>query len=110
MVKINRPILKPVEKDKFELMSEYVYKDIIVPKGFKTNGANVPRLFWSIFPPNSPEYLSAVVMHDWLCELEQYRKADEYLKEMMSALGCSYLKTMIFYYSCRVYHKIRYGV
>lgn len=108
-IKINRPILKPFDKDKFELVQDYTYKDITIPAGYKTNGANVPRMFWSVFPPNSPEYLSAVIMHDYLCDKEQYKLADKTLKEMMSALGVSKLKVYIFYYSCRVYHKLRYG-
>jgi hypothetical protein len=68
MNEIKRPVLKPYSKDKFELVEDYRYGDVIVPKSYKTNGANVPRLFWSIFPPNSPEYLSAVVAHDYLCD------------------------------------------
>lgn len=143
-MEIRRPILKPYDKDKFELVEEYQYKDIIVPASYKTNGANVPRVFWSIFPPNSPEYLSAIVVHDWLCEqaaklggadltfrtpitaltrraesqsdafcaeqrFEAFKKADETLREMMIELGCSRLKTWIFYTACRLWHKIKYG-
>lgn len=109
-MEIRRPILKPYDKDKFELVHEYEYKDIIVPASYKTNGANVPRVFWSIFPPNSPEYLSATLVHDYLCEQKEFKKADEYLKEMMVELGCSKLKVWIFYTACRIYHKIKYGV
>lgn len=108
-MEIARPILKPFSKDKFELVEGYNYKDIYIDEGFRTNGANVPRLFWWIFPPNSPEYLSAVVVHDYLCDLENYRKADIYLKEMMSGLGISKWKVLLFYYSCRLYHRIRYN-
>ncbi|MGG7049265.1 MULTISPECIES: DUF1353 domain-containing protein, partial [unclassified Campylobacter] len=73
--------------------------------------------------PNSPEYLSAVVVHDYLCDeaeniyklgfkpkaRDKFKFADEILQEMMSALGCNRLKTNIFYYACRVWHKLRYG-
>ncbi|QCD44123.1 DUF1353 domain-containing protein [Campylobacter mucosalis] len=105
---IHNPILKPFSKDKFELVEEYRYQDIIVPVGYKTNGANIPRIFWSVYPPNSPEYLSAILVHDYLCDLEKYELADEILKEMMTELGCSRLKVSIFYLCCRVYHKLRY--
>ena len=135
-MEIRRPILKPFSKDKFELVQEYQYKEITVSTGYKTNGANVPRIFWSIFPPNSPEYLSATLVHDWLCKLAdptnfteaeeifffnlpkpwqditigaRYKIADKYLKEMMSELGCSKLKVWIFYTACRLWHKIKYG-
>ena len=106
---IKRPILKPYSKDRFELVEDYRYGDVIVPKGYKTNGANVPRLFWSIFPPNSPEYLSAVLAHDYLCDKGFYKLADETLKEMMSELGVAKWKIYCFYYACRAWHKLRYG-
>lgn len=107
---IKRPILKPFSKDKFELVEDYRYGNVIVPKGYKTNGANVPRLFWSIFPPNSPEYLSAAIAHDYLCDKGFYKLADETLREMMSELGVAKWKIYCFYTACRVWHKLRYGV
>lgn len=110
---IMRPTLKPKGKDTFELVENYTYKDIEIPLGYITNGANIPRLFWSIFPPNSPEYLSAILVHDYLTEgnrtPREYLKADTVLKNMMLELGCSKLKTYIFYFSCRIYHVIKYG-
>jgi hypothetical protein len=39
---------------------------ITVPKGFETDFASVPRLFWSLFPPLGP-YSKAAVVHDYLC-------------------------------------------
>ncbi len=112
MRKIRRPILKPVDKDRFELVHKYEYGALNVPKGFQTNGANIPRIFWSIFPPNSPEYLSAVVVHDYLCENAKskadYKYADKMLYEMMIDLEVSKWKCRVFYLACRAYHKIRY--
>lgn len=107
-MEIKRPILKPFDKDKFELVEAYQYKNILVPKGYKTNGANIPRLFWCIFAPNSPEYLSAVILHDYLCDKEKYILADNILFDAMSALGVKKWKIYLFYYSCRIYHKIKY--
>lgn len=122
MSEIRRPILKPFSKDRFELVEPYsvtalntsrseLVEEITVevPKGYKTNGANVPRIFWSIFPPNSPEYLSAVVVHDYLCDKSSYKLADEILKEMMGVLGVAKWKAYAFYFACRLYHKIKYG-
>lgn len=111
-MKIKRPILKPCAKDKFELVAPYAFNGIVVPIGFKTNGANIPRVFWSIFPPNSPEYLSAVVIHDYLCETAQNnqdrKEADEQLRYAMSLLGCHWFKVIVFYWSVRLYHILRY--
>lgn len=111
MIEIRRPVLKPYSKDRFELVEEYRYKDILVNVGYQTNGADIPRIFWSIFPPNSPEYLSAVVVHDYLCDKaknkQDYKEADEIFYEMMIALEVSKWKCKVFYLACRAYHKIK---
>lgn len=36
-----------------------------VPKGFVTDLTSIPRLFWSLFPPDGP-YAFAAVIHDYL--------------------------------------------
>ncbi|MBE3030102.1 DUF1353 domain-containing protein [Campylobacter sp. RM9344] len=109
MSNIHRPILKPFDRDRFELVEDYAYGIVTIPKGYRTNGANVPRIFWSIFPPNSPEYLSAIVVHDYLCDKERYKLADKVLKQMMIALNVAKWKIYTFYFACRVYHKLKYG-
>lgn len=38
-----------------------------VPTGFLTDGASIPRVFWSILPPWG-EYGQAAALHDYLCE------------------------------------------
>jgi hypothetical protein len=37
----------------------------VVPRGFVTDLASVPRLFWSVFPPCG-KYTTAAVIHDYL--------------------------------------------
>ena len=64
---MDRVVVQPIDKDRFRVYEDYHYWGVCVPKGFVTNGADIPRVFWSIFPPNSPEYLSAVVLHDYMC-------------------------------------------
>ncbi len=39
---------------------------VIVPVGFASDGASVPRFMWSIFPPFG-KYLEAAIVHDWFC-------------------------------------------
>ncbi|WP_348518116.1 DUF1353 domain-containing protein [Campylobacter sp. CCS1377] len=114
-MELKRVIVKPLDKDRFELMQDYEFSlpslSAKIEKGFKSNGANIPRLFWSIYPPNKPEYLSAVVIHDFLCEKaktrEGYKLADLALKEAMQALNCNGFKVFIFYHSCNIYHSIK---
>ena len=65
---------------------------IIVPEGFVTDFASVPRLFWSIFPPLGPWALAAI-LHDWLyqtCgEFGKYtrKQADEIFREAMEEIA-----------------------
>ncbi|AQW87100.1 putative protein (DUF1353 domain) [Campylobacter pinnipediorum subsp. caledonicus] len=120
MNKLNRVIVKPFGKDKFEVVEDFIFEGIKVPKGYKSNGANVPRLLWPIFPPNSPEYLSATILHDYLCDVADstikydtlknvsFKYADDMLLKTLLSLGVGKFKSKLFYYSCRLYHKIKY--
>ncbi len=51
----------------FELKAPVEYRDITVPVGFRSDGASVPRVFWSvIFPPTDRKAIKAAVVHDYL--------------------------------------------
>lgn len=57
----------------YKILEEFTYyrsdqKDIkiVVEKGFITDFASVPRIFWSIFPPFGT-YTKSAVLHDRLC-------------------------------------------
>lgn len=40
---------------------------VCVPEGYLTDGASVPRLFWSLIPPWG-KYGQAAIVHDIVCE------------------------------------------
>lgn len=104
---LHRVILKPLGKDRFEVVENFKYGLIEVPVGFKTNGADIPRVFWSLFPPNSPEYLSAVVLHDYMCAKKNiftYKQADDVFYRAMIDIGVSRWKAKLFYICVRAYH------
>lgn len=102
--------ITPRPGDKYKLTRSFSYKDVTVPEGFHTNGADIPRPLWSIWPPNRSDYLPAVVIHDYLCELEEYEKADEYFKEILEILEINKITVSLFYNSTKAYHKVRYNV
>lgn len=112
---VNRPILKPVGKYQFELVENYRYRDIVIPKGYITDGASVPRIFWSIFPPNKAEYLSAAIVHDYLTDIViekksiTFRSVDNTFKEMLIDLNVNKIEVNVLYWSVRLYHLLRYG-
>jgi len=49
----------------FRYVSDRLGRVIEVPAGFVTDYASVPRLFWSLYPPDG-DYTPAAVVHDWL--------------------------------------------
>lgn len=51
------------------------YKAVIVPSGFVTDFASIPRVFWSVLRPDG-EYAYAAVVHDYLY-WTQTRSRDE---------------------------------
>jgi hypothetical protein len=69
---------------------------VIVPVGFDTDLASIPRPFWPLFPP-SGRYAPAAVLHDWLywhgmvqTEPITRRYADHVLRTAAGDLGVSW--------------------
>lgn len=48
---------------------------ISVPKGYRTDLASVPRIFWSIIPPFG-NYSKAAVVHDYLYYTQSYTRKE----------------------------------
>ena len=73
---------------------------IYVPAGFVSDGASVPQIFWSIFPPFG-KYLEAAVVHDYiyeeLCHKFTKEKADRVFKELLKVLRISSVKRNTMY-------------
>lgn len=107
---MDRVVVQPIDKDKFRVYKELSYQGIYIPKGFVTNGANIPRVYWSLFPPNSPEYLSAVVIHDYMCANVSeygYEMADRYFYDAMIEIGVPKWKAELFYFWVKWYHRFK---
>ena len=91
-------------------------KFVIIPKGFLTDGASVPRLFWSLLPPWG-SYGQAVVLHDYLVESLSYddngskitierKHADRIFNNAMQELGVNDLTRKVMYNAVRGYSKL----
>lgn len=102
-------ILQPLQGHRYRICEDYQYKDIVVPKDYITNGADIPRVFWCFIPPNMSDIMHAVVVHDYLCELEQYEKADKYFKELLDKTQLSKYKILIMHRAVVVYHYFENG-
>jgi len=82
-----------------------LYRDIIIYKGYYTNGANIPRILWALIPPNDPSTFPAVVVHDYLCDKEEYIKADDYLEDILISSMVSKWKRISIVAGVRFYTK-----
>ena len=77
-----------------------------VPIGFLTDGATIPRIFWSWIGSPTGEYTPAAVVHDFCCKEygSPYHKTDFIFRECMFVLGVPYLKRTIMYLAVRAFH------
>lgn len=103
------PRISPTQDNKYVLLDDYKILDVTVPKFYKTNGADIPRILWVIIPPFKPKYLPAVIAHDYLCDLEKYKKADDTFEKILFEIEKSW-KTKMMVWAVRAYHKLKYKV
>ena len=108
-MKYNDIQVQPLKGRKYKLLLPIIYRDVMVPIGYKTNGADIPRVFWSFCPPNTSDILPAVIVHDYLCYLEEYQKADDYFEEILTILRIKPWKITILVGAVRLYHSLFKG-
>jgi len=79
---------------------------IVVPKGTVTDGASIPRVFWSILSPFG-EYFKAALPHDFLYSSNNKtltrKQADDILREGMEVLGVHPAKRFVIYRAVRLF-------
>lgn len=76
---------------------------IIVPRGFRTDLASVPRILWSLFPPFG-SHTQAAVVHDYLYRIEYDKKeADLIFYYLMLNYGTYLWKAKIMYWAVRLF-------
>lgn len=93
----------------------YMYNDIeiVVPKGFVSDLASIPRLLWGILPPHHHRYRLAALVHDYLLrdpvlwdgEVHVFsrRTIDLIFKEIMKASGVKPWKVFVMYNAVRAW-------
>lgn len=97
----------------FGYTSELLNKDIIVPKGYFTDLASVPRLMRWIVPVANAKNRKAAVVHDYLCThgvelgiVSDQKQADLVFREALSASGLGKFKSGAMYYPVRTFQWI----
>lgn len=93
--------------DHFYYFSKEYKRTISVMKGFTSDGASVPRVFWSIFPPFG-RYLEAAVLHDWmLSNMEEFEYSlemcNKIFKEALKDCGIPKWKVYTMYWAVKGY-------
>lgn len=80
---------------------------IVVPVGFVTDGASVPRILWNLYPPFDGDYDAAAVLHDYAYQhsvaLALTRsQADSLLRDGMVATNTAARKRWAIYWGVRL--------
>ena len=85
-------------------------KILIVPSGFVTDFASVPRIAWQLVPPEG-KYDNAACLHDYLYRTHQYPQAtcDELLKEAMQSSDVPAWQVFVIYWAVRLFGRFAYN-
>jgi hypothetical protein len=86
------------------------YKAVTVPKGFVTDFASIPRVFWSALRPDG-KYAYAAVVHDYLywTQLRSRDEADDIFKMAMEDFEVGTLTSGALYQAVRVGGKVAWN-
>lgn len=113
-----RPFGKPISVSRFGDRTYYLNREhtwtpaiprvglgaVIVPTGFVTDFASIPRLFWAVLAPDD-DYMLAAVVHDWLYWQQDLSReqADLALRSGMEELRIESWKTAAIYRAVRLF-------
>lgn len=101
--------------EEFEFYSEYEKEYVItIPKGYRSNFASVPRIFWSLIPPVG-RYSKATVIHDWLIDTKRtnyftYHEINMVFLEAMKVLKVNLITRYMMFLAVEFYFNIVYPV
>jgi len=89
------------------LQAIHEFGRVMVPVGFMSDGASIPKFAWSIVGHPFSGYFPAAVVHDYLyragCKPDLSRKqADKMLRDLMRCLGYGWLSSRTFYLAVRI--------
>ena len=86
-------------------VDKYPSKEVItIPKGFETDFASVPRIFWLFISPID-KHAKAAVVHDYCYVYAPYdrKRCDEIFLEAIKVLGVPKWKQHCLYYGVRIF-------
>jgi hypothetical protein len=92
----------------WSLDEELVWDDgttrIVMPVGFVTDFASIPRLFWSISSPWD-DHMKAAICHDYTYTqaIMSRKECDDLFYRQMKQLGVSLIRRLSVYWSTRLF-------
>jgi hypothetical protein len=103
--------VKLLSEGKIELLNKFRFKDQtgtlwVAPKGLISDGASIPRLFWSVVGgPLDGDYRDAAVIHDQYCASQErdWLTTHRAFYYAMKAKGVSELLAQTMYYAVVAY-------
>jgi hypothetical protein len=96
-----------LKKPYYELLEPVECAGHLVPSGFISDGATVPRIFWPIFPPVG-RYLKATLVHDYYLQQGIDRKTcDQKFKQCLIVLNVEPWRVTAMLCAVRVYGMIK---
>lgn len=106
-----RIVVQELSPGMWQLVEPLVYQgnsqQFVVPKGFETDFASVPKLFTWLVPPYGL-YTKAAVLHDFLLHDKPVSDsdADGIFRRAMRELGVSFLRRWIMWAAVRLHSKL----
>jgi len=107
-------IIEPIDERRWRLVEPFEYhvgsypsnEVIVVPAGFITDFASVPRIFWPIFLPYG-RYGKAAVVHDYCYRTGIYsrKRSDQIFLEAMTVLKVKPWRRYVLYFCVRLFSK-----
>ena len=94
------------KNNNWELTDSFELDSYVIPKGFRTDLASVPKLFWSILPPIG-QWMTASIIHDYLYQEKTLtrKQADKELYKYMIYYNVKIPIALLIYISVRLFGK-----
>ncbi len=111
----HHPPLQPLPDGKrFKVMEAFRYyighegsnEYVDIPKGYISDGASTPQIFYSLVGGRWGRYGYAAIVHDYILQhkLYSYKRSDQIFLEACKVLGVSWWKRMLMYRALRLWH------
>lgn len=97
---------KVMEDFEYHVGSEDSNEVIKISKGFISDGASIPKIFWSFIGGPWGKYGYAAIVHDFILRENLYstKRADEIFYEAMGVLKVPQWKRWIMFTTVRIWH------